>query len=78
MKILKKSVSLVGAMLSALYLANIGAGLVELIPDNILFAGNLDELITALILICSLLYLGVGPEKPVSHVGQYTSPALRL
>ena len=30
-------------VVAALYLANIGAGVIELIPDNIPIIGNLDE-----------------------------------
>jgi len=60
MKILKFGLALIAGTLSALYLANVGAGVVELIPDNIPFAGNLDEFIASLILIRSLAYFGIG------------------
>jgi hypothetical protein len=78
MKLLNSGVLLIAVTLSALYLANDDAGVVELIPDNIPVAGNLDEFIASLILIRSLAYLGLSPEKPERHVGQYTSPTLRL
>ena len=58
MKIL---VSILGAILSALYLSNIGLGVVELIPDNIPVAGNIDELVASLILLRCLLNLGLDP-----------------
>lgn len=63
MRILKYGLALIAAGLSALYLTNIGAGVVELIPDNIPVAGNLDEFIASLILIRSLAYVGVGPAS---------------
>jgi len=45
-------------IISLLYLFNIGAGLIELIPDNVPFVGNLDEAgATALLLMC-LNYFG--------------------
>jgi hypothetical protein len=78
MKLLKGGVVLIAVTLSALYLANDDAGVVGLIPDNIPVAGNLHEFIASLIIICSLAYLGLSPEKPERHVPQYTSPTLRL
>lgn len=45
--------------LSALYLANIGAGVVELIPDNLPLIGNLDEAAATLILLNCLAYFGI-------------------
>lgn len=44
---------------SAFYLFNPGAGVVELIPDNIPFIGNLDEAAAAGLLISCLAYFGV-------------------
>jgi len=43
MKIPKFGLSLGAATLSSLYQANVGAGVVELIPDNLPFAGHLVE-----------------------------------
>jgi uncharacterized membrane protein YkvA (DUF1232 family) len=34
---------LAGAAVSVLYLLNPGAGVVEILPDNLPFVGNLDE-----------------------------------
>jgi len=46
-------------LISLLYLLNIGVGIIELIPDNIPFLGNMDEAgATALLLMC-LRYFGI-------------------
>lgn len=39
----KKIVYIAGAALSALYLLNPGAGVIELLPDHLPLVGNLDE-----------------------------------
>lgn len=44
---------------SALYLANPGFGIVELIPDNIPVIGNLDEALAAWALAASLAVFGI-------------------
>ena len=46
-------------IISILYLLNVGAGFIELIPDNISLIGNLDEATAAVVLINYLRYLGV-------------------
>ena len=46
-------------IISLLYLFNIGAGFIELIPDNIPLIGNLDEATAAFLLINYLRYLGI-------------------
>ncbi len=46
-------------LISTMYLLNIGAGFIELIPDNIPFVGNLDEASAAAILIMCLGYFGI-------------------
>ena len=61
MNSVKKLGAILGSLLSALYLSNIGMGVVEIIPDNIPVAGNLDELVASLILLRCLLALGVDP-----------------
>jgi uncharacterized membrane protein YkvA (DUF1232 family) len=43
MRILKDLLYLAGLAASLFYIANPGAGVVELIPDNLPFVGNLDE-----------------------------------
>lgn len=46
-------------IISLLYLLNIGAGFIELIPDNIPLIGNLDEATAAVILINYFRFLGI-------------------
>ncbi len=46
-------------LISTMYLLNIGAGFIELIPDNIPLVGNLDETAAAAILIMCLGYFGI-------------------
>ena len=67
MELFKKSVALGSAGLAAIYLANFGAGVIEIIPDNIPVAGNIDEFVASLILIKSLAYL---VWKPSAAAGQ--------
>lgn len=43
---------------SLLYLLNIGLGVVEFVPDNIPFVGNLDEGTAAAVLLMCLRYFG--------------------
>ena len=52
---------IVGAVgvISAIYLFNPTAGLIELIPDNIPVIGNLDEAAAAAMVISALAYFGV-------------------
>lgn len=45
-------------LFSLLYLFNPGAGIFELIPDNIPFVGNLDEAAAAAMLLACLRYFG--------------------
>ena len=46
-------------LISTMYLLNIGAGFIELIPDNIPLVGNLDEAGAAALLIMCLSYFGI-------------------
>jgi len=46
-------------LISTMYLLNIGAGFIELIPDNIPLVGNLDEAAAAALLIMCLSYFGI-------------------
>ena len=46
-------------ILSLLYIFNPGAGILEFIPDNIPFIGNLDEAAAVMILLASLRYFGI-------------------
>jgi hypothetical protein len=63
MKTIKSSIVLLVGLLSAAYLANIGAGVFEIIPDNIPFVGNLDEAGATLLLLNCLAYFGVNLRK---------------
>ena len=57
----KKIAAGIIAALAGLYLGNPGAGFIEVIPDNIPLAGNLDELVASLLLLRCLFYLGIDP-----------------
>jgi hypothetical protein len=59
MKYLKGTVYLISGALSAVYLSNIGAGIIEFIPDNIPVVGNLDEIIATIILLRSAAFFGL-------------------
>ena len=53
MRVLKLLFFGLGIVVSVAYLLNLGAGLIELIPDNLPFVGNLDEAaFTAFLLFC--------------------------
>jgi len=61
MKPLKSLAVVLVGLLSTFYLVNPGAGIFELIPDNLPLVGNLDEAgATALLLAC-LRYFGLDP-----------------
>jgi len=51
-------VALLG-MMSVFYILNPGAGIFELIPDNIPFLGNLDEAGAVFMLIACLRYFNI-------------------
>ena len=54
-----KNIGIFGlGLFSALYLLNPGAGVFELIPDNIPVIGNLDEVAAAALLLACLRYFG--------------------
>ena len=46
-------------LLAVIYLLNPGAGIFELIPDNIPFVGNLDEAGAVALLLMCLKYFGI-------------------
>lgn len=46
-------------LLAVIYLLNPGAGIFELIPDNIPFVGNLDEAAAVALLLMCLKYFGI-------------------
>ena len=41
-------------LISILYLGNLGAGVIELGPDNLPIAGNIDEFVASVLLLKSL------------------------
>lgn len=66
MKPLKSLAVLIVGLVSTIYLINPGAGIFEIIPDNVPLIGNLDEAgATALLLAC-LRYFGFDPI-PLFH-----------
>jgi len=56
---LKVTAALAGLCGSLLYLINFGAGVVEIIPDNLPIVGNLDEVVASLVLFACLRALGL-------------------
>lgn len=46
-------------LLSVLYILNPGAGIFELIPDNIPLIGNLDEATAVMVLLACLRYFNI-------------------
>jgi len=60
---MKNIIVILMGIISTLYLLNIGVGLIELIPDNIPFVGNLDEAGAAALLIMCLRYFGIDLTK---------------
>ena len=46
-------------LLSVIYILNPGAGIFELIPDNIPFFGNIDEATAVMILLACLRYFNI-------------------
>ncbi len=46
-----------------IYLLNPGAGIFEIIPDNIPFFGNLDEAAAVATLLMCLNYFGIDPFR---------------
>jgi hypothetical protein len=55
-----KSLLIAGlGVLAGLYLVNPGAGIFELIPDNLPVIGNLDEAGAVVLLLNSLSYFGI-------------------
>jgi hypothetical protein len=54
-----QTLAVIGVVLSLLYLSNVGAGFLELIPDNLPGIGNIDEVAFTMILIYCLRRLGI-------------------
>lgn len=56
---LKSIVIVVVGLFSTFYILNPGAGIFELIPDNIPIIGNLDEATAVMILLACLRYFNI-------------------
>jgi hypothetical protein len=59
----KSLVAGVLAILSTVYLLNPGAGIIDIIPDNIPIFGNLDEAAATAILLGCLSYFGLDLKR---------------
>ena len=55
----KSIIVIIIGILSVLYILNPGAGIFELIPDNIPIIGNLDEATAVVILLACLRYFNI-------------------
>lgn len=72
---LAKTISVVlGGLLGVIYLLNPGAGVIELIPDNIPVVGNLDEAAATVLIINTIVHFRrqrrrkfVEPEDPANE-----------
>ena len=67
MSIVKSLFIAVVGLLSAVYLANIGVGVIEFIPDNLPVVGNIDEALATLLLLNSLAYFGINLRSSQQH-----------
>ncbi len=54
-----QALAALGAIVSLLYLSNLGFGLAEVLPDNLPGAGNIDEFLFSLLLLFCLQKLGI-------------------
>jgi uncharacterized membrane protein YkvA (DUF1232 family) len=67
---LARSGAVAGVLFSLFYLVNPGAGVIELLPDNLPFIGNLDEVgITGFLVYC-LRVLGLEVIPKVRGAGK--------
>lgn len=60
---LYKIIALIVSVLCIIYILNPTAGVIEILPDNIPFIGNLDEATATAILIKCIYYLKNGNKK---------------
>ena len=60
---ISQAFALAGVVLGGLYVINPGAGIIELIPDNVPIFGNLDEAAATTLLVLGLQSL-FGRRKP--------------
>jgi len=56
---MKSLLVILAGVLSLLYILNPGAGIFELIPDNIPVVGNLDEATAVLVLLSCFRYFNI-------------------
>ncbi|MEE8260740.1 MAG: DUF1232 domain-containing protein, partial [Nitrospinaceae bacterium] len=56
---IKKILVALAGLLSLVYLLNPGAGVLELIPDNLPIIGNLDEAAAVAIILAAFRYYGI-------------------
>ncbi|MFV0416904.1 MAG: DUF1232 domain-containing protein [Chthoniobacterales bacterium] len=61
-------------LLSAAYLANIGAGFFEFLPDNLPVVGNIDEALATFLLLNSLAYFGINLRSNLKHDKNESNP----
>ena len=54
---------LLGGIIGFIYILNPTAGMIELIPDNIPFIGNLDEAAAVVLLLAALRYFKIDFTK---------------
>ena len=59
MKFFKNLVVFIIGGVSLIYLINPGSGIIEMIPDNFPFIGNLDEAAATTLFLASMNYFGV-------------------
>lgn len=57
--LVKKTIVLLLGLLGVVYLFNPGAGVFELIPDNLPFIGNLDDAAALALLVMCLQYFDI-------------------
>ena len=62
-KFSKDIMALAGGGLGLIYILNPAAGIIELLPDNIPFVGNLDEAAAVILVLGCLRHFGVDLTK---------------
>jgi hypothetical protein len=60
---MKKIFVVLGGIIGLIYILNPGAGIIELIPDNMPIVGNLDEAAAVLLILACLRQFGFDPTK---------------
>jgi uncharacterized membrane protein YkvA (DUF1232 family) len=64
---MKNALVFLTGIIAAVYLLNPGAGIFEVLPDNLPFIGNLDEAVAAGLLIMCLKYFGIDLTRFLSR-----------